>query len=517
MLKREMLVPAISIVVLFFSVAPALAEMIVDTAWVRTYDGGAAIPDDVPRDMVLDDSGNVYVTGTSQSDTGWYDFLTIRYYPDGDTAWVRRYNAPADSGDHPTALAVDGQGNVYVTGRSWGGETVKDDFLTVKYYANGDTAWVRRYNGAADRNDWAYSVAVDASGHVYVTGGDVPVGGSCDYATVKYDPNGDTLWVRRYNSSSDSVDCATCVALDASGNVYVTGTSYAIGTESDIVTIKYRPDGEIAWVSRYNGPGDYWDHPKDMAIDDLGNVYVAGYSSSADTSIDYVTIKYLPYGDTAWLRRYDGPGHSWDQANAIEVDSSGNVCVTGRSTGVGTSSDYATIKYYPNGDTAWVRRYDNAWHAQDEANDIALDDAGNVYVTGASWNGSSTGEVFATLKYLSDGQTAWLRRFDVKPLQADVALVLALDASHNVYVTGRTGVYHDMATMKYFQIIRGDANGDGIINVGDVVYLVSYLYKAGPAPEYLVIGDCNCDEVVDVGDIVHLVNYLYRGGDPPDC
>jgi hypothetical protein len=67
------------------------------------------------------------------------------------------------------------------------------------------------------------------------------------------------------------------------------------------------------------------------------------------------------------------------------------------------------------------------------------------------------------------------------------------------------------------QGLRGDANGDDIINVGDVVYLVSYLYKGGPAPDPVWVGDCNCDEIVNVGDVVFLVSYLYKGGPEPVC
>ena len=64
---------------------------------------------------------------------------------------------------------------------------------------------------------------------------------------------------------------------------------------------------------------------------------------------------------------------------------------------------------------------------------------------------------------------------------------------------------------------RGDANADGIINVGDIVYLVTYLYKGGPSPIPPEAGDANCDGVVNVGDIVYLVSYLYKGGPPPAC
>jgi len=67
------------------------------------------------------------------------------------------------------------------------------------------------------------------------------------------------------------------------------------------------------------------------------------------------------------------------------------------------------------------------------------------------------------------------------------------------------------------QFLAGDVNGDGAVNVGDVVYLVNYLYRGGLPPDPFQAGDVNCDGVVNVGDVVYLVNYLYRGGDPPGC
>jgi hypothetical protein len=67
------------------------------------------------------------------------------------------------------------------------------------------------------------------------------------------------------------------------------------------------------------------------------------------------------------------------------------------------------------------------------------------------------------------------------------------------------------------RVTRGDVNVDGIINVGDIVYLVSYLYKGGPQPCPVEAGDVNLDAIVNVGDVVYLVSYLYKGGPPPGC
>ena len=63
----------------------------------------------------------------------------------------------------------------------------------------------------------------------------------------------------------------------------------------------------------------------------------------------------------------------------------------------------------------------------------------------------------------------------------------------------------------------GDVNGDGVVDVGDIVYLVNYLYRNGPPPKPLWTGNANCDGELNIGDLVYLVNYLYRNGDPPCC
>ncbi|MCK4404449.1 MAG: dockerin type I repeat-containing protein [candidate division Zixibacteria bacterium] len=65
--------------------------------------------------------------------------------------------------------------------------------------------------------------------------------------------------------------------------------------------------------------------------------------------------------------------------------------------------------------------------------------------------------------------------------------------------------------------ICGDANGDGVIELGDVVYLINYVFRNGDPPDPIEAGDCNCNGIVDIGDVVYLINYLYRGGDPPSC
>jgi hypothetical protein len=496
--------------------APVFAES-VDTAWVRIYNG-LGNSDDHANAMAVDNLGNVYVTGGSFGSGTYNDYATIKYYPNGDTAWVRRYNGPVDGSDYASAIAIDDSGYVYVTGSSYGGTGTYYDYATIKYYPNGDTAWVRRYNGPGDSIDVASAIAIDDSGSVYVCGMSYGNGTAFDYATIKYYPNGDTTWVRRYNGPANGFDDAVSIAVDNSGNVYVAGPSVGLNTSDDYSIVKYYPHGDTAWVRRYDGGG--MDNPDDataLALDGSANIYVTGLSNGT-TEYDYATIKYYPNGETVWVRKYDGPGNSRDWALAIAVDDSHNVYVTGYSTGSGTGYDYATIKYYPNGDTDWVRRYNGPGNGTDLALPIVVDDFHNVYVTGYSM-GSGTGYDYATIKYYPNGGIAWVRRYNGPENSDDYAGAITVDNSGNVYVTGGSsgnGANMDYATIKYVQFLCGDVNKDGVVNSADVSYLINYLFINGPAPvPILHVGDVNVDEVVNSADVAYLINYLFISGPAP--
>lgn len=446
------------LVILFFASAPVFAQS-VDTAWVRRYDGPAGDRDDALA-VALDDSGNVYVTGYSWASIGdsltHPDYATIKYNASGSELWVERYDGTGNSGDYAYAIVTDDSGNVYVTGTSMGSGTA-GDYVTVKYKPTGDTAWVRRYDGPVSAWDCARAIAVDDSGYVYVTGISFGSGTGGDYATIKYYPNGDTAWVRRYNGSGNAWDFARAIGVDSAGNVYVTGYSEGSNTLCDYATIKYYPSGEVAlgWPKRYDGPGNDYDHARALAIDRMGNVYVTGDSWGGETAFDYATIKYDPSGSEIWVERYDGSANGVDYANAVAVDGSGNVYVVGQSTGSGTGFDYVSIKYYPNGDIAsgWPKSYNGPGDWDDCASAVAVDRSGNAYVTGHSYGGGTWYD-YLTIKYDSSGSEVWVRRDNGPGTYGDYACDIVLDDSGNVYVTGYShgsGTEFDYATIKYSQ------------------------------------------------------------------
>ncbi|MCB9069078.1 MAG: SBBP repeat-containing protein [Calditrichae bacterium] len=126
------------------------------------------------------------------------------------------------------------------------------------------------------------ALEVDTDGNVYVTGVSCSNSGNDNYyTTLKYDPDGLQQWVANYNGTGNGSDLGTALAVDTDGNVYVTGTSYDSNTNYDYATIKYNTNGLEEWVARYNGPGNYIDKAMAMVIDVSGNIYVTGTSSGS--------------------------------------------------------------------------------------------------------------------------------------------------------------------------------------------------------------------------------------------
>jgi uncharacterized delta-60 repeat protein len=423
----------------------------VQQEWVQRYNGPGNGYDEAFC-IAVEGSGNVYVTGWSTGSGTDYDYATIKYNADGVEQWVQRYNGPGNGYDEAFCIAVEGSGNVYVTGWSTGSGT-NFDYATIKYSESGVQQWVQRYNAPGNGWDEAHSLTLDNSGNVFVTGLCYGSGTSdYDYATIKYNSSGVQQWVQRYNGPGNGWDEAYSLAVDGSGNVYVTGCSYGSGTYYDYATIKYNSSGVQQWVQRYNGPGNSADYAYSLAVDGSGNVYITGYSVGSGTNFDYSTIKYNADGVQQWVQRYNGPGNSADYATSLAVDGSGNVYVTGWSVGNGTGEDYATIKYNTNGVQQWVQRYNGPGYGDDEANFIAVDVTGNVYVTGYS-HGSGIMN-YATIKYNANGVQQWVQIYNGPGDSGDEATSLAVDGSSNVYVTGGSvgsGTGCDYATIKYSQ------------------------------------------------------------------
>jgi hypothetical protein len=320
---------------------------------------------------------------------------------------------------------------------------------------------VLTYNGPGSQIDKCTGITQDNFGYVYATG--VSWGSSStkeDYATIKFGEDGDFIWAVRYDGPGHNIDNATAITIDNAGNVYVTGWSRSgsdYGSE-DYCTIKYNNNGQQLWAARYDGAvGNdcyYYDYANAIFVDNSGNVYVTGESwGNDDLNGDYLTVKYNSSGVVQWAKRYNGPSSKNDKALSIGLDAMNNIYVTGASEQQGKGYDYLTVKYSTNGSQQWATRYDGPAYLNDIANELKVDGLGNVYVTGSS-HGGTTKLDYVTIKYNNTGQQQWLQRYTNSPINdTDVATGVDIDVYGNTYVTGyskSTGAAsYDYVTIKY--------------------------------------------------------------------
>jgi len=354
-------------------------------AWTNRFEGSPGGADQV-RGLALDGAGNVLVTGFAISST--YDYVTLKYAANGTPVWTNFFDGGLDDEAH--AVAVDTAGNVFVTGQSTSGQYT--DYLTLKYQADGTPVWTNRTSYSGPGNDSAKSIAVDASGDVYVTG----EGSDTDYTfafTLKYaGATGVPVWTNQFDTGDSSYGVA--VAVDPAGDVLV-GASH-LDSFVRMAAVKYSAAGTPVWTNLYSRTTTD-EHVRGLAVDGSGNAILIGETHNG-TDYDFTTLKILADGTAAWTNHYDGVGGGVaDKPLAVTVSSAGDVFVTGHSTRT-NGKDFLTVKYLAAGAGAWTNRYDGADHLDDEGRALATDAAGNVYVTGIVGDSANT-SVFRTLKY----------------------------------------------------------------------------------------------------------------------
>jgi hypothetical protein len=434
---------------------------------VQRIETSQVLTSTVPVMMVMDGQGNLYVSGQK---TGG-ELFTAKYGPDGSEAWAHSYQGSDTPDDKPVDMVLDADENLCVTAASQG---ASQDYLTLKFAASGQSVWTNRLDGAGHGGDQPGAMAVDAEGNVYVSGytylssATNAVGVHVFYAltTVSYAPDGTERWRNDYERTSGRRQVHDMI-LDDTGRVIVSAISTVFADPrsslDEFIVIALQPD---SGMSRQVGVVDLDDgfgllQSSRLALSPKGEVWVA------------TARRYFPPRLT--LTRFDRDlAPQWTQVwtaphldpaiglSGLQVDSfdhailqayHGNVDpVTFQDLGLNMN----IRKVDGSGIALWSTFIDGAAHQADISTASLVDSSGYSYVAGLS--GMADNEYqWMTAKLKPDGSTAWSAPFgDAITNQNLHPLLLALDTRDWLTVIGTapglSGAGPDVLKVTYVQL-----------------------------------------------------------------
>jgi uncharacterized delta-60 repeat protein len=430
-----------------------------DKLWVAPYLNETYSEDDFLSGLKIDDNRNVYIVGSILASDTTYDIITIKYNTNGVKQWSVQFSGGYKVDDISVGIDVDPSGNVYVVGYNYNTIT-QNDYVLIKYNSNGVQQWIRRNNGVGNGDDIPVGIIIDGAKNVCVTGSSYNPGTFIDYMTAKYDSTGLLLWNVSYDGVGYDEDIPVAINKDNFNNIYVTGSSYGDTSDIDYAVVQYNSNGAQRWVARYNSPANDADIPVAVEVTNNGDVFVTGYSYDPMSSNDYLTVKFTPDGATAWSARFNSLDFNDDFATSLTVDPSENVYVTGSSAPYDGSFEINTVKYDMAGAAQWVMPYQLSSGNNTESVGILLDPMNNLAVVGTGFMIQSANDLL-NLRYTTTGALLWAKRDNELSNESyeDYPKTMMNDNLGNTYVVGTS---YDKGTLFDYITIKYNSNGDTI-------------------------------------------------------
>lgn len=422
--------------------------------WNKTWAGGA-LNEDVPSDIAVDAFGNIIICGKTDGDPdpnhSNFDWVTLKYDASGTPQYSKTKNGSRNDDDEATSLVIDAPGNAIVAGYI-NNTTTQKDASRIEYDAIGNPALEKHYNGEGDFNESAHAMVQDGSGNTYIAGYAYTESDNKNIFAAKIDPSGNLVDTFLFNGTNDDDDELAAIAYDGTGNLYACGYTKTDGEKSNFILIKFNMNMDSAWTRTYNFISQS-DKAVSLVVDNTG-IYVTGVSDADanDTTAndDIVTMKFDAGGNVIWTTRYNDIFNFRDEPVKIILGQNNRVYVTGRNTN--SHDDDIVLLAYDRTTGVDIPPFPKSWNSNflddDRAADIIEDASGNIYICGYSQSGSFV-EDYTVLKYDAAGSLQWSVGYDGTAGQEDQATSIALDASGNVVVTGKTDVDNTSTVTNY--------------------------------------------------------------------
>ncbi|MFM2267312.1 MAG: hypothetical protein RL757_753, partial [Bacteroidota bacterium] len=397
----------------------------------------------------VDASGQVINVGNTTVSGQGTDIAIQKVDNDGNVVWQRIYNSSNNQNDVGIAVTTDFDDNIYICGMT--NVNNQQDVLVVKYNRDGVFQWVNQYNNAANGNDVATTLKTDTWGNVYVAAVSETPTTASDFLLLKLNTNGVLLWQKRYDYAG-LFEIPAALAFDNNNNVLIVGASASDFTNWDYTIVKYTPEGILQNVVRNNAAGAGFDQPVAAKRDPSGNFYVVGKASSDGVNYNIKTVKFNPDLSLAWVRTYDASGRE-DAAKDLAIDDDGNVVVAGYSTKSNGLKEITLIKYNTDGNTEWIHKQ----AAKDDSGDaiaksLDIDDDGKVYFL-AEEKGTANSKDVVAMKLNTNGAVEWSQHLNTSADETPTHI--AVDADGHILVSEIVGTVYQ--TVRYSEYVPNNA------------------------------------------------------------
>jgi len=248
----------------------------------KTEDGQYNM-DSEGNSIAVDDNERVYVTGYTTTPDNSTDIITLKYNQNGNLQWSKTIDGPGSETDKAFGIVVDENDNIYISGYLTQSNNDSNSLAVIrKYSPTGSVVWTDTYDGSGNQStDKAFGLVVDtANDMIYLAGQTKVASNKLDYLAIKYTLSGTRKWVQTYNGPGDGDDIANAVAMLQNNKIVITGQSWGVNSNFDYATVKFNKNGNINGISRYSMSGNSDDIAKDVAVSKTEdhNIYVTGYS-----------------------------------------------------------------------------------------------------------------------------------------------------------------------------------------------------------------------------------------------
>ena len=401
---------------------------------------GGSMPIFYRTATTTDDVGDVYVVGSTVTDTSGYDIFVQKFKRGGDLIWERTFDGGANQDDYGVEIFVDNSYNVYVTGGATQNVTDNLDLVVLKFDENGDFEWSYFYNygGSPIPYDGGTAITGDNSGGIYVAGisaGDTTL---MDYVTLKLnDSNGSQIWVNRYDYAQLN-EVPSKIRLIGPSALVVTGASqigmFPANSWELAVVLYLASTGQYFGDGRSTGSSTSGaDEAHDLTIDDDGNIYVLGAADNTTTGLDISLYKFNDSLELLWEQHFDGYGLE-DKGFGVKTDAAGNVYAVGYVTNPNQGKNYAILKYNSSGTLQWSREFNGLANLDDEAVQLVVRED-RIFVTGAARNG--TNSEITTMGFTADGEIFSVKTYDSPFGLDDKPTAMGIDLDNNLIIVGQ--------------------------------------------------------------------------------